>query len=296
MNFTPQAKILAFVLVLTVVLLNGSLFIVQQNEQAIVLQFGKPMGAIRSNPGLNFKLPYFLQDVVKYDKRILEVNLAPKTLPDVNQKQVTIDAFVKYKIVDPLKFYQSVQTYAGLDQKVDSIMMASLKNTVGRIEFQELLSEKRKEVMGKIRKNIFDKADEFGVEIVDLRIMRADLPPENLNSIFKRMIAEREKEAKEYRARGEEEAKIIMSHAEKERTIALAEAGKKSDILKGEGEAEATRIFAESFGQDADFFTFYRTMQAYRKSINKNDTSFVLSPDSDFLRYFRTIETQALHE
>lgn len=294
MNFTPQAKILAVIIGFIAILAYGSVFVVQQYEQAIVLQFGKPIGEIKKEPGLYFKMPYFLQDIVKYDSRILEVNLAPKTLPDVNQKQVSIDAFVKYRITDPLKFYQSVQTYAGLDQKVDSIMMASLKNTVGRIEFQELLSEKRKEVMGKIRSNIFDKADEFGVEIVDLRIMRADLPQENLNSIFKRMIAEREKEAKEFRARGEEEANVIRSKAEKERTIVLADAGKQSDILKGEGEAEATKIFAESFGKDADFFTFYRTMQAYRKSIKKNDTSMVLSPDSDFLQYFRTIETKAL--
>ncbi len=293
MKLNNQAKILAAVLLLMGFILNGSVFVVEQHEQAILLQFGKPVGEIKKSPGLYFKLPYFLQDVVKYDKRILEVNLAPKTLPDVNQKQVSIDAFVKYKIIDPLKFYQSVQTYVGLDQKVDSIMMASLKNTVGKIEFQQLLSEKRKEVMGEIRRNIFDKADEFGVEIIDLRIMRADLPEENLNSIFKRMIAEREKEAKEFRAQGEEESKIIMSKAEKERTIILAEAKRKSEILRGEGDGEASKIFAESYGRDADFFSFYRTMQAYRESIKNKDTSMVLSPDSEFLQYFRNIESNA---
>ncbi|MDX1949266.1 MAG: protease modulator HflC [Rickettsiales bacterium] len=290
MKFTNQAKIFAFILSAIIFLIYGSVYVVEQSQQAIVLQFGKPIGEIKSKPGLYFKAPFFLQDVVKYDKRILEVNLEPKTLPDVKQKQVSVDAFIKYKITDALKFYQTVQNYNGLYQKVDSIMMASLKNTLGRIQFQDLLSEKRKSVMNEIKINVSSKAEEFGVKIVDLRIRRADLPRENLNSIFNRMIAEREKEAKEFRAEGEEQAKEIMSRAEKERTISLAEAKRKSEILRGEGDGEASKIFAESYGKDVDFFAFYRAMQAYKESLKSGDTSVVLSPDSEFLQYFRSLD------
>jgi modulator of FtsH protease HflC len=289
MKFTKEAKILATVLSAIVLLLIGSFYVVEQQEQALVLQFGEPV-KVRKEPGLYFKLPYFLQDVIKYDKRILDVNLAPKTIPDVNQKQVIIDAFVKYRIIDPLKFYRSVGGYTGLAREVDSILMASLKNAIGSIQFQNLLSNERTSIMGNIKKNVSGKASEFGVEIVDLRIVRADLPEENINSIFNRMIAEREKEAKEYRAEGEEQARKITSGADKDRTILLAEARSKSEILRGEGEGEASKIFAQSFGKDIDFFTFYRTMQAYRRSLKSSDTTMVLSPDSEFLKYFNNIQ------
>ncbi len=186
MKLTREAKILGGILGIIVFLLYGSFYVVEQQEQAIILQFGQPV-ANKSEPGLYLKLPYFLQNVVKYDKRILDVNLQPKTLPDINQKQVIIDAFVKYKITDPLKFYKTVGGYNGLSREVDSILMAALKNTVGNIPFQELLSEKRSSIMSEIRNNVSSKANEFGVMIVDLRIVRADLPQENINSIFNRM-------------------------------------------------------------------------------------------------------------
>ena len=222
---------------------------------------------------------------MKFDKRILEVNLEPKTLPDVQQKQVIIDAFVKYKITDALKFYQTVQTYAGLAQKVDSILMASLKNTIGKISFQDLLSEKRSKVMKEIKSGIGDKADEFGVEIIDLRIVRADLPEQNINSIFNRMISEREKEAREYRAQGEEEAKNIMARAEKQQTILVAEAKKQAEISRGEGDAEAARIYAQAYNKDPEFYNFYKSMEVYKEVINKENTQFILSPNNDFLKY-----------
>lgn len=284
-----KVKTLLVVIAILIALINGSFFIINQKEQAIVLQFGEFVDT-KNEPGLYFKLPYFMQDVIKYDKRILEVNLDPKTLPDINQKQVSIDAFVKYRIVDPIKFYKSVKSYTGLYREVDSILMASLKNTIGKIKFHDLLTDKRSEIMGNIRDTVFSKAEEFGVKIHDLRIMRADLPEENTNSIFKRMIAEREKEAKEFRSEGEEQSKIIMSKAEKERTILLAEAKKKSEIIRGEGEATATKIFAKSYGKDIKFFDFYRTMQAYKDSMSGSDTSLILSPDSDFLKFFKKLD------
>jgi membrane protease subunit HflC len=287
-NLSKEAKLIAIAVAVFLIILNGSIYIVEQQDQAIVLQFGEPV-SVKNEPGLYFKLPYFLQDVIKYDKRILDVNLQPKTLPDVNQKQVIIDAFVKYRIIDPLKFYKTLRNYSGLSREVDSILMASLKNTVGNIPFQDLLSDKRSQIMAKIRNNVTDKADEFGVEIVDLRIVRADLPEENINSIFNRMIAEREKEAREFRAQGEEEAKKITSRADKQRTILIAEARKKSEIIRGEGDGEASKIFANSFGKDADFFAFYRSMQAYRESIKKTDTTMILSPDSEFLKYIENM-------
>lgn len=289
MKLTKDAKISAGVIAVILFLLYGSFYVVEQQDQAIILQFGQPK-EVKTNPGLYLKLPYFLQDVVKYDKRILDINLQPKTIPDVNQKQVIIDAFIKYKITDPLKFYKTVGGYAGLSREADSILMASLKNAIGSIPFQNLLSENRSQIMNNIKDNVSSKASEFGVQIVDLRIVRADLPEENINSIFNRMIAEREKEAKEFRAEGEEQASKITSGADKERTILIADARRQSEIIRGEGDGEASQIFAKSFGQDIDFFTFYRTMQAYRESIKSTDTRMVLSPDSDFLKYLKRLE------
>ncbi len=289
MKLTKDAKILGGIILALFVLLYGSVYVVSQHEQAIILQFGEPVG-MRKEPGLYLKMPYFVNSVVRYDKRILDVNLQPKTLPDVNQKQVIIDAFVKYRITDALKFYRTVSNYNGLSREVDSILMASLKNTIGNVPFQDLLSGKRTSIMSEIRSNIRNKAGEFGVEIVDLRIVRADLPEENINSIFKRMIAEREKEAREYRAQGTEEAQKITSLAERDRTILLAEARKQSEILRGEGDGEASAIFAKSFGRDADFYSFYRTMQVYRESIKSADTTMVLSPDSELMKYLQRLQ------
>ena len=287
---TKNAKIIASAILIVLLLAYGSFFIVEQKEQAIVLQFGEYVGD-KQEPGLYFKMPYFIQEVIKYDKRLLEVNLEPKTLPDVNQKQVIIDAFVKYKITDPVKFYRTVYNYSGLSREVDSILMASLKNTIGTIPFQDLLSGgKRSEIMGTIRDTIFAKANNFGVEIADLRIKRADLPEENTNSIFKRMIAEREKEAREFRSEGDEQAKIIRSKAEKERTILLADARKRADIIRGDGDAQATKIFADSYGKDIEFFDFYRTMEAYKSSLTSEDTSLILSPESEFLKFFKKLD------
>lgn len=281
---TRNSKIILGIILTSLFILSGSIFIVEQKDQAIVLQFGEFKDA-KTEPGLYFKLPFFMQEIITYDKRLLEINLEPKTLPDVNQKQIIIDAFVKYTISDPIKFYRTVKNYQGLYREVDSILKDSLTSTMGKIPFQDLLSNKRTEVMANIRNTVISKAEEFGVDIADLRIKRADLPTQNINSIFERMIAEREKEAKEFRAQGEEQSRIIKATAEKEKTIILAEANKRSEILRGEGDAEATRIFAESFGKDVDFFAFYRTMQAYKESIKSKDTSLILSPDMEFFKY-----------
>jgi membrane protease subunit HflC len=266
---------------------TGSLFVVNQNEQALLLQFGNPVG-VKKEPGIYVKWPFMFESVLKFEKRILDYNGEPKSVFDKDQKPISIDSFAKYKIVDPLKFYQRVRNEQGINRILDSVVESRLREILGRIPFSNLLSADRNAVMGEIKTNVANSVKDFGVEIVDVRIMRADLPEKNANAVFERMIAEREKEAREYRAQGAEEAKRITSKADKERTILLAEAKKKAEITRGEGDAEATKTFAESYGKDISFFEFYRTMEAYKQSIKKDDTSMVLSPDSEFMKYFRS--------
>jgi membrane protease subunit HflC len=283
-------KVLVFIAVVAVVLFANSAYVVTQTEQALVRQFSETVAVVngpgKDEPGLKFKIP-FIQDVVKLDKRVLELNTEPQEFIEKDSKKVIIDSFAKYKIVDPLKFYQSVGNENGLRRRVNKIIEARLRESVGEVDLPTLLSGKRNEIMNQARllanENVIAG---FGVEIVDLRIMRADLPAENSQFVYREMRTAREREAKEYRAQGAEQAQRITAAAEKERTVLLAEAAKTAQVTRGEGEAEATRITAEAFGQDADFYSFYRSMEAYRNTLKKEDTSMVLSPDSKFLRYF----------
>jgi membrane protease subunit HflC len=282
-----QTKINIFIIIAiaSVLLASGSIFIVTQTEQALILQFGNPID-VKQKPGLYFKKPFLLQDVMKFEKRVLDYNGEPKTIFDKDQKPVLIDAFAKYRINNALEFYKSVKNEQGINRILDSVVESRLRRILGSIPFSNLLSADRNKVMTELKTDVADQVRKFGIEVLDVRIMRADLPEKNANAVFERMIAEREKEAREYRAQGAEEAKRITSRADRERTILLAEAREKSEITRGQGDAEATKIFAQSFGKDADFFEFYRTMQAYKEALKKDDTSMVLSPNSKFLRYF----------
>lgn len=282
-----QAKInlLILVAVAVAIVISGSVFVVNQNEQALLLQFGSPIG-VKDKPGLYFKKPFFLQDVMKFEKRVLDYNGEPKTIFDKDQKPVLIDAFAKYRINNALEFYKTVKNEQGINRILDSVVESRLRRILGGIPFSNLLSADRNNVMAELKANVEAQVKEFGIEVLDVRIMRADLPEKNANAVFERMISEREKEAREYRAQGAEEAKRITSRADRERTILLADARQKSEITRGEGDGTASKIFADSFGKDADFFEFYRTMQAYRESFKKDDTSMVLSPNSKFLKYF----------
>lgn len=277
---------------------SNSAFVVDQTEQALVLEIGKPV-RVESEPGLNFKIP-FIQNVEYFDKRLLDFDAEPKAVTAADQKRLQVDAFVRYRIVDPLLFKQTVATEAGMRSRLNTILESTLKQVIGRVPLADLVSEQRAATMDKIRDLVNAQAsgaklDEkgelvrgdngFGIEVVDVRIMRADLPQENSESIYQRMKTEREREAKEFRARGAEDAQKIRSMADKERTIILAEARKKAEIIRGEGEGEATKIFAESFGKDEEFFAFYRSLQAYKKTINPEDTTMVISPDGEFLKY-----------
>ncbi len=277
-------------------LLLNSFFIVNQTEQAIVLEFGRPVKftdgdkevSFISTPGLKMKIP-FIQNVVLFDSRVLNFEAADKEVLDSENKTLTVNAFAKYKITNPLAFYEKVTNQRGVENKLDKIFEASLRDAIGGEPLQALLTDARAQIIGKIQKDVHDKAMDFGVEIFDVRIVRADLPEENSNAIFKRMFADRNKEAREYRAQGKEQAQIIVSTAEKQATILRANAERDAQIIRGEGDAKATKIYANAFNSDPEFFSFYRSMQAYKASISSDNTRMVLSPDSEFMSYFGNI-------
>ncbi len=268
---------------------TASTFIVSQTEQALVLQFGRPVRVIQE-PGLNFKMP-FVQNVEFYEKRLMDFDADPKEVIAADQKRLMVDAFVRYHITDPLRFKQTVGNENTMRSRLNSILESSLRQVVGSVPLSDVISEKRDDIMQEIRAQVNEQAmggdgkGGFGIEVVDVRIKRADLPQANSEGIYKRMQTEREREANQFRAQGSEDAQKIRSQADKERTIILAEAQKTAQITRGEGDSEATKIFAQAFNKDPEFFKFYRSMQAYKKSISSKDTTVVLSPDSEFLKY-----------
>ena len=261
-----------------------SVFIIKEVNQAIVLQFGDPKRII-VEPGLNFKLP-FIQNVVYLDKRILNLDTPPEEVIASDQKRLIVDAFARFKIVDPLKFYISVGNERVARSRLSTIINSRIRGVLGTQELATLLSTDRTKQMSIIQNDVNTEAKNFGIEIVDVRIKRADLPPANSEAIYKRMQTEREREAKEFRAQGAEIAQKIRSTADKDVTVILAEANKKSEIMKGEGDGERNKIFANAFGRDPQFFAFYRAMQAYEKALIGGETSLVLSPDSEFFKFF----------
>ena len=261
-----------------------SLFIVQEINQAIVLQFGDPKKII-TKPGLNFKLP-FIQNVVYLDRRVLNLDNPPEEVIAADQKRLIVDAFARFRIVDPLKFYISVGNESVARQRLATIINSRIRGVLGTQNLATLLSIDRSKHMATIQNDVNTEAKNFGITIVDVRIKRADLPQANSEAIFKRMQTEREREAKEFRAQGAEIAAKITSAADKEVTVILATANKQSEIMKGEGDGARNRIFANAFGRDPEFFGFYRAMQSYEKALIGGDTSLILSPDSDFFKFF----------
>jgi len=261
-----------------------SLFTVKEINQAIVLQFGDPKKII-SEPGLQVKIP-FIQNVVFIDRRILSLDPAPEEVIASDQKRLIVDAYARFKIVDPLKFYISVGDERVARSRLATIINSRLRGVLGKQSLATLLSEDRSKQMDIIQKDVNKEAQNFGIEIIDVRIKRADLPQANSEAIYKRMQTEREREAKEFRAKGAEMAVTITSTADKEVTVLLANAKKQSEIMKGEGDGQRNKIFAEAFGKDPEFFAFYRAMIAYEKALIGGDTSLILSPDSDFFKFF----------
>tara|TARA_B100000029_G_scaffold425060_1_gene433243 strand:+ start:4417 stop:5283 length:867 start_codon:yes stop_codon:yes gene_type:complete len=272
-----------FLVVLGLIAYNG-LFVVQEVSQAIVLQFGDPKKII-TKPGLNYKIP-FIQNVVFLDRRVLNLDNPPEEVIAADQKRLIVDAFARFKIVDPLKFYISVGNERVARSRLATIINSRIRSVLGTQELATLLSTDRAVHMATIQNDVNTEAQNFGITIVDVRIKRADLPQANSEAIFKRMQTEREREAKEFRAQGAEMAAKITSTADKEVTVILANANKRSEIMKGEGDGQRNKIFADAFGRDPQFFGFYRAMQSYEKALIGGDTSLILSPDSDFFKFF----------
>ena len=268
-----------------------SVFIVKEVNQAIVLQFGDPKRII-TKPGLNFKIP-FIQNVVFLDKRILNLDTPPEEVIASDQKRLIVDAFARFQIVDPLKFYISVGNERVARSRLSTIINSRIRSVLGTQRLQTLLSADRTNQMTLIQNGVNNEAENFGIKIVDVRIKRADLPQANSEAIYKRMQTEREREAKEFRAKGAEMAAEITANADKEVTVILANAEKSSQILKGEGDGKRNKIFADAFGQDPEFFAFYRAMQAYEKALIGGETSLILSPDSEFFKFFGNIKQKS---
>ena len=277
-------KFLIPAIVLIGVIMFQAAFIVKEIDQAIVLQFGNPKKII-TEAGLKFKLP-FIQNVVFIDKRILNLDNAPEEVIAADQKRLIVDAFARFQIVDPLKFYISVGNERVARSRLSTIINSRIRGVLGTQELSTLLSKERAKQMAIIQNDVNEEAKSFGIKIVDVRIKRADLPQANSEAIYKRMQTERQREAKEFRAEGAEIAAKITSTADKDVTVLLANANKQSQIFKGEGDGQRNKIFADAYGKDPEFFGFYRAMQAYETALIGGDTSLILSPDSDFFKFF----------
>jgi len=266
-------------------LLSGSLFSVDQRQNAVVFQFGEAVRVVE-NPGLNIKIP-FIQNVQFFDKRILDVKAEAKELTASDEKRVIVDAFAKFKIVNTVEFIKTVHHYQGAALRLNKILESAMRTVIGKVPLNTLLTEERSKLMLQIRDLVYSEAKNFGVEVIDVRILKADLPPENSASIYTRMQTDREKEANQIRAEGHEEAARIRSKADKEAKIILANAYMGSQKTKGLGDAEAAHLYSQAYSRDPEFFKFYASLNTYKASLPKENTQFVLSPDSEFFKYLR---------
>ncbi|RED54208.1 protease modulator HflC [Aestuariispira insulae] len=264
----------------------SSMFTVRETEQALVFELGKPVEK-KVETGLNFKIP-FIQEVRYFDKRVLDYDASAKEIPTADQKQVVVDAFTRYRINNPLGFYTAVNNEISLQQRLDAIIDNSLRDVLGDVQLADVLTPKRAQMMRDFTQLVESQATGFGVEVVDVRIKRIDLPEANSQAIYRRMSTEREKEARLFRAEGEKASRRIKADADKQKRIIEAEAAKKAEILRGEGDAQAQAIYNDAYGQDAEFFDFWRSMQALEKGLSSEKTTYVGPPSGEFFRYFST--------
>ena len=276
--------ILAVLAALAAIAGYSSVFFVQQAQQALVLRLGEPRRVI-TEAGLQYKLP-LVESVIYLDKRILDLDNPAQEIIASDQKRLVVDAFARYKIVDPLKFFQSVGTIDGANSRLSTVLNSALRRVLGESTFIQVVRDERAGLMARIRAQVDREAASFGIKVVDVRIRRADLPDANSQAVFQRMQTERQQEAAEIRAQGAQLAQTIRARAERDATVIVAEATQRGDQARGEGEGERNRVFAEAFGKDPDFFAFYRSMQAYEAGLKQNDTRLLLAPDSEFFRYF----------
>lgn len=263
---------------------SSAMFTVEQTQQAMVMQFGNPQRQV-AEPGLHFKIP-FIQDVVVFDRRILDLDPPPGQVILSDQKRINVDAFARYRITNVLRFFQALRTEAQFRDQVGRILNSSVRNSMARNSLGDLLSAKREAIMAEIQQRLADETKDYGIEILDVRVVRTDLPPEISQNVYNRMRSERVKEANQLRADGDKAKLVITSRADRDKVVLIAEAQRKSQILRGEGDAQRNLILGEAYSQDPEFFAFYRSMTAYRSSLASGDTNLVLSPDSDFFRFF----------
>jgi membrane protease subunit HflC len=267
--------------IVVLVLLYSSLFTVSQIEQALVLQFGKPIEVV-STPGLHVKLPW--QDVIDYDRRILDFEPQGEEVIASDQKRLVVDTYARFRITNPLQFYQSVGTEAVARTRLNSIITGALRRVIGGTELQAVVSQRRAAIMQQIRDEVNVQSKGFGLDVIDVRLKRADLPEGNSQAVYDRMKSERQREAAQYRAEGTQQAQAIRANADRQRIEILADAQKQSQILRGQGDADSIRISADAYGRDENFFTFYRSLEAYREGLTGQHTTLVLSPDTAFFK------------
>ncbi|MBU6464559.1 MAG: protease modulator HflC [Bradyrhizobium sp.] len=284
---SPVAGTVALLVLLLVLIVGyGSVFTVDQTEQALVVRLGKPVSVV-TDPGLHFKAP-FIDTVIDIDKRILDLENPSQEVIASDQKRLVVDAFARYRIKTPLRFYQSVGSVQAANTQLTTILNASLRRVLGEVTFIQVVRDEREALMGRIRDQVDKEADAYGIQVVDVRIRRADLPEQNSQAVYQRMQTERQREAAEFRAQGGQKAQEIRSNADREATVIVAEANSKAEQIRGDGDGERNRLFAEAYGKDPGFFAFYRSMTAYENGLKSNDTRFLLRPDSDFFRYFNS--------
>ena len=281
------ATILAIILVALGIVGYGSVFTVHETKQALVLQFGNPVKTVQQS-GLNFKVP-FVQDVQYMEKRILDFDAPPVEAVAADKKRIVVDAYARFRISDPLKFYQTVNNEVTARNRMAPIVNSSLRNVIGRVNLETMLSGERNRLMLEIRGLVNEEAQKLGIEIIDVRIKRADLPEANSQAVYDLMRAERKRIATEIRAEGAERSQKITATADRQRTVLLANAQKSSEIMRGEGDALRNNVFADAYTKDPEFFAFYRSLQAYRTALQAGNTTMVLSPNSDFFSYFGDI-------
>lgn len=272
------------VLLVAVVIGYGSLFMVYQTQQALVLRLGEPLAPI-TVPGLHLKIP-IIDTVITIDKRILDLEAPAQELIASDQKRLVVDAFARYKIIDALKFYQTLGSIQAANSQLAILMSSGLRRVLGESTFIRVVRDEREQLMGRIRQQVDREANNYGISVVDVRIRRADLPEQNSQAVYQRMQTERQREAAEFRAQGSQRSQEIRSRADRDVTVLLADATSKAEQTRGEGDGERNRIFSEAFGRDPDFFSFYRSMQAYEAAFHRADTRMLLKPDSEFFRYF----------
>jgi len=282
---SPVTGIVAlFVLFVVLIVAYSSVFTVQQTEQALVVRLGKPVGVV-TEPGLHFKAP-FVDSVISIDNRILDLENPSQEIIAFDRRRLVVDAFARYRIKDPLRFYTSVGSIQAANLQLTTLLNASLRRVLGEATFIQIVRDEREALMARIRDQLDKEADGYGIQVADVRIRRADLPEQNSQAVYQRMQTERQREAAEFRAQGGQKAQEIRSNADREATVIVAEANSTAEQMRGEGDAERNRLFAEAYGKDPEFFAFYRSMTAYENGLRNSDTRFLLQPDSDFFRFF----------